>query len=424
MKISVFRQKRTKYVAIGLLALLIVGVLGVAFWQYYLVPAAQPLQIGIIGPFSPPGAYFAGAQWRITLAIAADYINTHGGILGRNVTFAIGDSAGIPEQGVSAMQTLISYDKVPIVVGGYHSSCAYAEIDVAHKYNIPMIIADAGFDGITAKNYKQVFRTGVLSSAEAYTDAALVEKLYTEGKIKGVTIVGDDTDAAISHNNIMASLLTNASVPIFDHLTIPKDTIDFMPSLLKLKSEMTTPSFVYAGFTTGTMFLFVSQAYEAGLSWPQGVLIEGAPEVTYPEFWSTVKDAGNYVLMDTPGHPKAKMNDLGTWFTAEFNRRYRISPTVTCYELFDAIITAQDAINRAKSLDPNAIISALQKTDLVGTRYTITFYGDEKLGTPLYHQTTRSNYIAQYQAVNQAWENTTIVFPAEFATGNLIIPPP
>src|SRR5579872_3171765 len=71
----------------------------------------SPIKVGVIGPFSGFEA-FIGPDILKGVQVAADQINAHGGILGRQVTVVTADTGGDAVDAVPALRKLISVDQV------------------------------------------------------------------------------------------------------------------------------------------------------------------------------------------------------------------------------------------------------------------------------------------------------------------------
>src|SRR5690606_39081386 len=112
--------------------------------------------IGAILPLSSPGALLAGYAMQTALNIAVNDINTQGGIHGLPLRLVTYDSAGTPERAAQFAERLILLDCAVAIVGLYHNSVAMAASDVAHRYGVPILIAGAGADDITARGYPEV----------------------------------------------------------------------------------------------------------------------------------------------------------------------------------------------------------------------------------------------------------------------------
>src|SRR4029453_14201097 len=66
--------------------------------------------------------------------LAVDEKNTKGGVLGRKVELVRGD-AGNPQQGIAAVDQLVTRDKVDLFIGTYISAVSNAASDAALRHN-------------------------------------------------------------------------------------------------------------------------------------------------------------------------------------------------------------------------------------------------------------------------------------------------
>jgi branched-chain amino acid transport system substrate-binding protein len=128
------------------------------------VNAKGIIKIGGVGPLSAPGSFESGKEMKMAMEQAIDEINAAGGVLGKKVALVFEDTQGLPEKGTAAMERLVEKHKAVAVVGEFHSSVAKAEIEVANRLKVPLIIAEAWADVITAKQYKYVFRIAPANS--------------------------------------------------------------------------------------------------------------------------------------------------------------------------------------------------------------------------------------------------------------------
>jgi len=95
--------------------------------------AQEPLHIGAINPYSGPLALY-GDEVARGYQLAVDEKNAKGGVLGRKVELVRGD-AGNPQQGIAAVDQLVTRDKVDLFIGTYISAVSNAASDAAQRYN-------------------------------------------------------------------------------------------------------------------------------------------------------------------------------------------------------------------------------------------------------------------------------------------------
>ena len=94
---------------------------------------AEKIKIGIVLPLTGKLAKFGEIENKSFL-MAVDEINAAGGVNGKKIDVIIEDTMGKPDVGRSAIEKLISRDKVIVVGGGYSSSVTWATIAVAQQH--------------------------------------------------------------------------------------------------------------------------------------------------------------------------------------------------------------------------------------------------------------------------------------------------
>src|SRR5258708_157826 len=97
-----------------------------------------PIKIGLIGPLSGPEGLIGQADMK-GVQVATDYINAHGGILGRQVELITADTGGDAVDAVPALRKLMNIDQVSMIIGPT-SVEAQAVLPIIQQSKIPDII--------------------------------------------------------------------------------------------------------------------------------------------------------------------------------------------------------------------------------------------------------------------------------------------
>lgn len=368
--------------------------------------AQETVKVGVVGPRTGPAAA-TGKAFEEGIKLATDYVNAKGGVLGKKLEIVFEDTAGAPDKAASGFERLVTRDKVAMVLGESHSSSALAEIEVAERFKVPFVVVEAWADPITAKNYKYVFRAGPSNSGVVNETIA---KWVANEKFKKAYIVAENSDWGLGIAELSKAALTKAGVQ-FEVLTTEQKSQDHYTELNKIKAF--DPDVVLA-FIYGTgLHYFVAQAGEVKLT-PKAVILDGAgPPSLWPDFWTNVGDYGNLECFVSSMHQKVELTKLATEYRESYVKAFGGPPTdYKSRSIFDSILIAADAINRAKSTDPDKLVDALEKTELLVTRGTAKF-GMEK-GGPGFHQWQPPMLVIQWQNKEQV-----VVYPPEAATGKL-----
>jgi branched-chain amino acid transport system substrate-binding protein len=134
--------------------------------------AQQTLKIGAINPFSGPMAMY-GAEVTRGFELAAEKANAGGGVLGRRIELAHGDASNA-QQGIQAVELLLSKDKVDLFAGTYTSAISSTASDTALRANKVYLETIALAEELTTRGVPNYLRTGPNAATFA---AATVDNL-------------------------------------------------------------------------------------------------------------------------------------------------------------------------------------------------------------------------------------------------------
>ena len=381
--------------------------------------AADVIKIGGVGPLSAPGSVEAGHAIKQGMQIAVDQVNAAGGLLGKQVELVYGDTAGTPEKGTSVMERLISKDGVVAVGGECHSSVTLAEMEVAHRYGIPLVVSEAWSDEITGKMYPEVFRVTVANSL-IYTKAA---EWMKEQNYAHVAVIAENSDWGLGVRDIFVKNLEKAGVKV-TAMNAERTTTDFTPQLLQLKNATPPVDFIVDGFTGTGEFLMIKQAYELGIAPTNQCGILGAgTDMLYPAMWESLGEAGVYTLTNPAGLPGLPKTPVSESFNKIFKEKYDREADANAMEGYDSAMVILESIKAAGSTDSKAMIAAMEKISWEGTRGTITFTTESE-PTWYYHQWQDVPvFIIQFTELNQEPSKSNIIWPDKYKTGDYVKPP-
>jgi branched-chain amino acid transport system substrate-binding protein len=373
---------------------------------------AEPIRIGWVGPLSPPGGYAEGTNMKNAAALAVEQVNAKGGILGRQVAVTYADTRGMPAEGRTAAERLVQEDKVVAVFGEFHSPVALAEMEVFHRYGTPFMACDVWSDQITAKGYPEVFRN---APAVSLIDVAIGRWMAAAG-FKNVAIIAEKNDVGLASRTIAQRELQKAGVK-YTAVDADPNLTDFTAQILRFKSTQPAYDFFISFYSEAGAYPMIRQAHDLGFAPTPGCgIYNSGGESVDPTFWQNVLAAGQYLVTENVGLPKNAWNDKTKAFVADYRKRYNAAPSGAVMESYDGAWLLFDAIQRAASTDPTAIIHALETTNYVGVRGQYSFAASHEPAWH-YHQFLNAPLtLLQYTEVNQGQAEAPIVWPRKFAT--------
>jgi branched-chain amino acid transport system substrate-binding protein len=367
------------------------------------IDQVNEIRIGATVPLSPPGAVEPGEAMQYAIEIAAEQLNTQGGVLGKPVEVIFYDTAGSPDRGTEAIEYLVNQACVVGVVGEYHSSAAVTMVDAAHKYHIPVIFAETWNETITATQYPEVFRIAPTSSMVEQAKANYLEALGAQY----VAIVTENTDYGILSDQGME---------------------DYTPVIAAIQANG-NPDALIVMVPEDLSFNFEKQATQVELMPDKDTVCIANQAASQPQFWLSVPN-GTYCVFQKIGLIPALSNEVTQAFAEAYRQRFPIFPESYALEAYDSLRLIAEAIERAGSLDADAIIKALEMIDITLTQGRYYFpYGTQN---PVpedqpewwWHQWPDPAVLfLQYYEQGQNPNQAAVVYPEVYQThGTFLIP--
>jgi branched-chain amino acid transport system substrate-binding protein len=169
-------------------------VAGVALGFSMTAMAAEPIKIGVSGPFTG-GSAPMGVSMRDGVRLAVTEINAKGGVLGRKIEVVERDDEAKNERGVQVAQELINKEHVVATVGYINTGVALASQRFYQQAKIP-VMNNVATGSIVTKQFADqpenyVFRN---SANDTIQSAMIGEEAITRRGFKKPAILADSTN--------------------------------------------------------------------------------------------------------------------------------------------------------------------------------------------------------------------------------------
>lgn len=350
--------KHTKLLAA--LALLSTGLAGQAVAQTIKIGVNEPLT----GPFAASGTYVVnGAK------IAADEINSKGGILGKKIELVIEDNKSNPTEAAAVAEKLITADKVPVIMGAWGSSLTLAVMPKLMEYKVPMVVETSSSGKITTTGNPYIFRISPPSSVEAAAFKPILPKL----KIKKADFLVINNDWGRGAAEDFGKVLKADSIQVGLVETMDQSAQDMSAQLSKIKA--TDSDTIMVTTAVEQLTLVLKQATALGIK-KQIVTTGGSQNPDQLIEQAGVAANGTFHLTTfAPWYPDETPNPPATkYFLGEWKKRgFNFAGATESFRGYDGIRTIAAAIEKAGKAEPDAIASALWQTELLGLNGKIKF---------------------------------------------------
>jgi branched-chain amino acid transport system substrate-binding protein len=318
--------------------------------------------------------------------LAAEQINAEGGILGRQVEIIGEDNDAYtdhdPSKISTAMNRLISVHKVDFIVGGggpplflMQDISAEHKIIYMHVDSTSHLLGERVLDDY--EKYKYWFANAINNTV---TPDALLHSIVTLGDYTGFTNVGilaDDLDwtkEQLDMYNYYLPEVYGFNI-VYQELVIPS-VVDFTSYLTAMKEA--NVEILVTLLATQNSIPFIKQWHDLEchfVVWGTNVLAQDS------QYWESTE--GKCVTTSTitsylsAGYP---ITDKTIPAREAFVERWGHIPTWVGGAAYDVIrFILPDAIERAGTIETEAVIQALEETDLYGTDGRVVFTSSHNL---------------------------------------------
>jgi branched-chain amino acid transport system substrate-binding protein len=336
------------------------------------VPAQEPIKLGVVGPHSGPAAY-DGQSTLIGAQVAAQEINAAGGLLGgRKIEIVAADTRGIPAESVSAFRKVVTQDKAVAVDCCWFSSSTIATHPTIEELKVPTTTGVAFLPDAKETKLTYLFKFAQTPRLESRFVDYWVKKL----NVKKVAFLARNDDWGRATSGVYQARLKELGGTVLSSEFYTPGEKDFYSYLTKIKAL--NPEGVNVVDISATAATQVKQIAELGIK--TTVLGSDGPITdAFIKLAGKVSEGIPLVVrygatLDTP-HNKG--------FVGGFKaRRGGEEPDQYAQAGYDSIYLQAEAIKRAASTDPAKIREALTKSDYVSVAGSAIRFDERNQATP------------------------------------------
>ncbi len=424
-------MRRRLFLVLGVLSL-VFGLLILSSARFDARAQGKPIVLG--APLAT--AFLYGWDAARAIGLAVEEINAKGGVnvggVKRPFKVEVIDTRDL-EPGVPVSDALLVVEKLILeknadfIVGGpVRSEAALAAMDLLSKYKKVSILTTGVLTPAYHKRveaeydkFKYCFRiSGEVAWMVTGEFLPCLMDIKAKYGLNKLFIMIQDVAHARGGGDLVAKLASEKGWEVLGKEIYPTGTTDYSVGLMKAKKENAQVILIWMDMPETSILL--KQWYDMKVpALPFGTIISAAEE---PGFWKATEGKGEYAMASVvnAGNAPSKATPWTMKFVEAYTKRWKVEPegygTSSSYM---AVYTLKDAIERAGTLDSDAVVAALEKTDMEGVYGRIRF-------NPKNHQIIPSadpkegavGTIFQWQAGKRV-----VVFPPKIAMGEVKLPP-
>jgi branched-chain amino acid transport system substrate-binding protein len=397
----------------------------------------EPIVIGV-----PTSLYTAfGRDGLNALKLAVTEMNERGGVLvgteRRPFKVVVADTRG-GEPVTSVDDALMAYEEMlskrkphAIMIGALRSEVLIASMDLVAKYKVPHIGTIAQTPKFQTKfesdpeRFKYLFRATTDALVPATYISHTLDILKNEFGLDRTYLIYQDTLWAKAFAGLMRAHCQKTGWTELGYDPYAADASDFSPALTRAKEGKAQVIAMVWDVPLGAG-IFVKQYVAMKVP---ALLIGFIPPVGSSVALRTVGPEVEYSLtVEFPVGASLPLKKLPrtTAFLAKFKERYGAlpEPPAVNSSAYDAVYVLAAAIERARSLDADQLVAALEKTDYQGVSGRVRFnenhimvFGEEDPNE------TGVAVVFQWQKGEDGELRRVPVYPAFLAEGRILLPP-
>jgi len=323
------------------------------------------------------------------------------GLGGAKVRVVYADHQADPQKGRSEAERLITQEKVSAIIGCFHSSVSATVSATCERYGVPFVCADSSSPSLHRRNLKFFFRTA--AHDEMFSEAMFnfMDALKAKGqKIGSVGLFYEDTIFGVDSATVQRKLALERGYKLTSDIKYRNNSPSLTAEVQQIKTA--APDVLMPSSYTTDAILLVKTCAELGYK-PRSIIAQAAGFVEKPtldavgdKLTGMISRASFSVDM---GEKRPSAKAINEKFKASAGRDLNDQTS----RQFTALLVLADAIDRARSTDPQKIRDALAATDIPGERTIMPWSrvkfgadGQNSYSSPVLIQYVKGRFVTVY----------------------------
>ncbi len=281
------------------------------------------------------GAGVYGENIRNSMELAISEINSKGGINGKLIRVIYEDTQLQPQVAVSAVNKLISVDKVKVIVGAVSSGETLAVAPICERNKV-VLISPASTSHEISNSGDYIFRTIAPDTLEGNAMA----KFALQSGYKTAAAVFVDNAGTKGPAEVFKQAFEAAGGKMVAMEVGPQGATDFRTQLAKVKAA--SPDAVYLLGYALELGNMLKQAKELGIQKP----LLSFQVMEEPKVVEIAGNAANSVIFTSPTIRASEAQGRTKQFIDAYRQRYKKDPGIFSYNAYDAVYVVAKAIER------------------------------------------------------------------------------
>lgn len=388
--------------------------------------AEGPVTVGVLAP--NPSGDFIGRSMARGAEIAVRELNDRGGIGGRDVELAVGDTAANPLEARREYHRLVLEEGADVTVGIFDSpSLVHVMDDVAEQEQLHLTTGAA--TSIASQRvhheyetYKYHFRVGPTNEIDLGRGIVdFVDGIAPEVGWESVAVLVEDYDWTQGPWSVLQDDLAETGIDVVLEERYPPATDDFGDLYDRVADQGADVALV-AMAHTGTEAILDWTAPAGRGPYPfefGGIHVP----MQLPTYYEQTRGACRFAFGQVSATATSDVGPLTQDFVSAYEARFGDTPVYTGYTTYEAVLLYDHVVESTGSFDEDDLIPALEDVSFEGATGTIEFYDrDHQFAHDLQYYGTDALFY-QWQENDDGEGVQEVIWPEEHATSEYVSPP-
>lgn len=347
--------------------------------------AENEIKIGAVLPLTGDGALY-GVKEKEGIELAVAENNDSGGVKSKQLRVIFEDSKGEPATAVSALQKLITQDKVQIVIGDAFSSPTLAMVPITDKNKVILMSPTASSPKLSNSS-EYFFRVWPSDVAEG---AVAAEVAIQRLKLKKLAVLHGNNEYAIGLKDVFVDSIKKLGGEIVIIETYNEGDSDFRSQLTKIKNQ--SPEGIYLSGYAKEFSKILVQAKELNIK----SRFISCGTFHEPEILQIAGKAAEGVVFVQPYFDRNSTDPKIQKFVKTYENRFGSEAGIYAAHAYDATNVLIAAMNKGGT-EINSIKNTLNNMkDFPGVTGKITFVKSGDVIKPMRIMTVKDNNFTDF----------------------------
>ncbi len=281
---------------------------------------------------------------------------------GAKLQLVTGDTQGKPEVGASEVDRLVNNEKVVAVVGCYNSGVTLTASQRAERLGVPFVNAASSSTALTERGLKWFFRTGPSDQTFASTMFDYLETQKKNGnQVKTIGVLHSNDQYGNDGADVTKKIGAERGLELVADVAFDPNAAELSSQITQIRAKNPDVLFVLA--TTDPAIKMMKTMQQLAY-YPPALLAYGAGFAD-PAFLKGVGSAADGASTRAAwASDIAEKNPVAKAISEMFQTKYNQPMTENSARSFTAIMALAQAINNAKSTNPEEVRKALTELNV------------------------------------------------------------